>query len=196
MSRRLTPFSRCLLKFLVRRGSIHAWKFDVIQSKIDTELRAMVDQVIHNRAAHDTRSRRCHDRLPGVFEGPDLLPVFVGGGLNPRPCGCYVVIEFLQQLRLRSGEFRFEIGLQFQNFLVERECGPVRAVRRRVWRAGPSSWTSDAVGNRTFRRARSASNFRVFFISSSNSGKSVSLNGIFSLLKQTITAIADRFGPQ
>ena len=67
----------------VGRRAVHPRDFYVMESEIQTQLRAVVNQVIHDRGPHDGRARYREDGVAADLESPRSLPILVGGGTDP-----------------------------------------------------------------------------------------------------------------
>src|SRR3984957_17611610 len=102
---------RHLGHLFIRRRPVHAGKLHFIEPQVNTELRAVVDQVIQDGAAHNSRTRAGHHSFSGELEGPGLPPIFVAGSRDSGARLGYVGIEYPEQFGARCRDVGFEIRL-------------------------------------------------------------------------------------
>src|SRR5579862_4596371 len=91
---------------LIRRRPIHRWYWNVIHPQINSQLRAVMNHVIHHHPANHRRARHRHHRLASHQQGPRLRDLLVRHALDQRPRLRDVLFKLGQQFLVRRRQKR------------------------------------------------------------------------------------------
>src|SRR5690348_7986396 len=95
--RRLHPH-----RVLVRRRPVNRRQRHIIQAQINSQLRSVMNQVVHHESAQHGDLRQREQRLPAGDERPRLHQLLVARARNRRASRCHALVEFFEELLPRS----------------------------------------------------------------------------------------------
>src|SRR5215470_4738669 len=119
---------------LIGRRAVDRRNRDVVEPQINSELPAMMNDVVHHKASEHGDLWQSHQRDAALKQSPGLEHLLITG---PGDCGArsgYILVEFTQNLLSRIFRLYSERlaarRLQIQRILIDRVNRPARKIRQ------------------------------------------------------------------
>src|SRR5262245_3899022 len=116
----------------ISRRTVDRRHRDVVEPQINSELSAMMNDVVHDEASKHGDLGQSHERDAALEQSPGLEQLFI---TCPGDCvarGCYILVESSQNLLSRISRLYSERlaarRLQIQRILIDRVNRPVRKI--------------------------------------------------------------------